>query len=428
MTSTSTRAPKREGTSLDLDTIRNVLVTTLIIGLPFAMKYLLLVNVHSPHLQRFYLRATLVGPLDVILVLLALASVPLLIRRNTYRGWPIGLIGVAAFTVVTLLFLVPEPTTEGVVRLIRLAGITGLVATVRWMSPPTWRLAVIWPLTISVGIQAIWTISQTFIFHNGRETSITARFDHVWTHGEGTMDGGYALAAFMVLGIAIILSSGAFERIHPVMWGTVILASGAISATFGRQGILAGAAIAVLYGVAWIVKRRKVYLASSLAAGLPMTIGVAIAWEGWNVRAAETAAGEQWGRESLIDRALSVIEANPIFGVGPADYGPALARMGLTDVDITIVHNVPLLMAAEYGIPVGVLFVLWIGLLGLAALFTSVRAAAVFVAVAPYLIFDHPHIVYVYAIIQLGLWLSVLDYHRLWESGAAKQGVEPAQS
>jgi hypothetical protein len=160
-----------------------------------------------------------------------------------------------------------------------------------------------------------------------------------------------------------------------------------------------------------------------------MSIGIAITWDGWSVRASETAAGQQWGREDLLQRAYEVIGTSPIFGVGPGKFAPSLARLGLTPVDISIVHNVPVLVAAEYGVPVGIMFTTWLGLLGVAAIFTSVRAAAVFVALVPYLIFNHNPIVYGYGIAVLGLWLAILDYHRAHRDGhapGAETDVTPA--
>ena len=423
-----TRPDRREESSLSLDTVRNATIVALILLLPFAIRCGAVIDVHSPHFQRGLLGATTVGLIDIVLIILSVLAIPLLVRRDSYRDRPIGLIGMAAFATVTLILLAFQPSLEGLVRFVRFAGITGAIAIVRWMLPPTYRAVVIWPLTFSVGTQAAWALAQTFVWRNGHESGITRRFDHSWTQGYGSMDGAYALAAFMVLGIAIVLASGRFRRIHPLMWLTVVLAAASISGSFGRQGVLAAFFIAGLYGLAWLINRKRDDLAASLAVVVPMSIGIAVAWDGWQVRAAETAAGQQWGREALLNRAFGIIEANPLFGVGPGNYGPTLARTGLTEVDITMVHNVPVLVAAEYGVPAGILFVVWIGLLGISALFTSVRTAAVFVAIAPYLVFDHPHIAYAYGIAEFGLWLSVLDYHRSWESGAAKQRVGLAET
>ncbi|MGB5381934.1 MAG: O-antigen ligase family protein [Acidimicrobiia bacterium] len=412
-------ASRGEAQLLDFDTIRAGLVAALIICIPFAFEFSAVVDVHSPFLKHAFLGVTVIGPIELILLLLAVASSPLLFHRATYVSWPIGLIGAVTLTVVTFVLVVGGgPTPEGIVRIVRFAGIAGAIVAISRMSPGLMRKAVIWPLAGTVALQAALALAQTFIWHSGRESGITIRFDHVWTQGYGTI-GPYALATVLAVAIAIILSAGAFKPLHPLMWVSVVLGSAAIATTFGRSGAMAVFAIAGLYGVAWILKRKSAYLVSSTAAFLPMTIGMAIAWSGWSVRASETAAGEQWGREELLRRAFEIIRSNPLLGVGPGEYGPTLARTGLTAADITIVHNVPVLVAAEYGIPIGVMFTAWLGLLGVSALLTSARAAAVFVAIVPYLLLNHNPIVYGYGIALFGLWLATLDYHRAHRHGDA---------
>jgi len=396
---------------------RAILVGVLVVLLPFATQFLWIVDVHSPQFRYLLLGSTTTGPFDLVLVALALAAVPLFLRKKTYEDFPIGLLGVAIFFVVTLLWVLPDATPQGIARGVRFAGIAGLVASVRWFPKSTFRLALIWPLTASAALQASLALLQTFVWHNGNTSGITARFDNVWTHGFGTMDGGYALAAFLVLSVAIILASGAFERLHPAMWITVGLCSAAVSTTYGRLGVLALFGIAGFYALGAIWKRSGEYLMSAALAVVPLSIGIATTWAAWSVRTAETAAGNQSYRESLLSRAVTVIEQNPLFGVGPGNYGPAVARMGLpellSEVHVTVVHNVGVLVTAEYGIPMGVIFAFWIAAVGIASVLTSVRAMALFASIVPYLVFDHTHLSYAYAIAGFGLWISMLDYLRL---------------
>jgi len=396
---------------------RTILVGLLVVLLPFSIQWLWIVDVHSPHFRYLLLGSTTTGPFDVVLLSLALAAVPLFIRKKTYEGLPIGLLGVAIFCVVTVLWVLPDSTAHGIARGVRFAGIAGLVASVRWFPKSTFRLALIWPLTASAALQASLALLQTFVWHNGNTSGITARFDNSWTHGFGTMDGGYALAAFLVVSVAIILASGAFERLHPFMWITVGLSSAAVSTTYGRLGVLSLLGIAGFYALGAIWKRSGEYLASTALAIVPLSVGIATTWTAWSVRAAETAAGNQTYRESLLARAFTVIEQHPLFGVGPGNYGPAIARMGLpevlSEVHLTVVHNVGVLTTAEYGIPIGIAFALWIAALGIASILTSVRAMALFASIVPYLVFDHTHMSYAYAIAGFGLWVATLDYLRL---------------
>lgn len=390
-----------------------ILVAVVIVMIPFAITSLLWIEEHSAHINYDLLGWTTTGPFDAILLLVAVASLPLLFRRDTYRGIPIGLIGLIAFTVITCAWILVDPSLQGVARTVRLAGITGVVVTVRHMSLGTFRNAVVWPITISAIVQATLGLLQTHLWNNGTASSITARFDHAWTQGYGTMDGGYALAAFLVVASGIILASGAFRRLHPAMWVAVGLSSAAISTTFGRLGVLSMIGIAAFYGATGLIRRNREYVSAALVAIVPVTAGIAYTWVGWSVRASETAAGFTSGRETLMSRATTMIEMHPFVGVGPGNYGPTLARIGLVDVDYTIVHNVGVLVTAEYGIPVGVMFSLWVATLGIASILTSVRAMAVFASIVPYLMLDHTHMSYAYAMGGFGLWIATLDYLRL---------------
>lgn len=396
-----------------LTNVRVILVAAVIVMIPFAITSLLWIEEHSAHLNYDLLGWTTTGPFDAVLVLIAVASLPLLFRKDTYRGAPIGLIGLIAFTLVTCAWILVDPSLQGVARAVRFAGITGVVVTVRHMSGDTFRNAVVWPLAASAIFQATLGLLQTHLWTNGTASSITARFDHQWTQGYGTMDGGYALAAFLAVASGIILASGAFRRLHPAMWVAVGLSSAAISTTFGRLGVLALVGITAFYGVTGLVRRNWEYLSAALVAIVPVTVGIAYTWVGWSVRASETAAGFTSGRDTLMSRATTIIEMHPLVGVGPGNYGPTLARLGLVDIDYTVVHNVGVLVTAEYGIPIGVLFSLWIAALGVVSILTSVRAMAVFASIVPYLMLDHTHMSYAYAIGGLGLWIATLDYLRL---------------
>lgn len=393
--------------------VRVILVVFFIILIPFSITSLLWIEEHSAHITYDLLGWTTTGPFDAILLLLAVAALPLLFRKDTFRGYPIGLTGLAVFTVVTCVWILVDPSLQGVARTVRFAGITGAVVIIRHMPVAVFRNAVVWPLTISAMIQASLGLLQTHLWNNGTASPITERFDHAWTQGYGTMDGGYALAAFLAVASGIILASGAFRRLHPAMWVTVVLSSAAISTTFGRLGVLAMVGIGAFYGVTGLIRRNWEYVSAALAATVPVAVGIAYTWIGWSVRAAETAAGYTSGRDTLMSRATTIIEMHPFVGVGPGNYGPTLARIGLVDVDYTIVHNVGVLVTAEYGIPIGVLFSLWIAALGITSILTSVRAMAVFASIVPYLMLDHTHMSYAYAIGGFGLWIGALDYLRL---------------
>ena len=424
MVTTPDNRPANERLGIDVASLRIALVAVTVLLVPFMTRSLLIVDHHSPHFNFPLLGTTTIGVYDIVLVLLAITAAPLVVNRTTYRGWSVALAGIAVMTLVTGIWAVLDPTPHAIVRCIRLAGITGLVATVRHMPFRSLRLAVIWPLTVSVIIQGSWALMQTFVWQNGDFSRLTARFGDVWTQGYGTMHGGYGMAQFSLLAVAGILASGAFQRLHPVMWAGVVIGSASISASFGRSAALGMLAIAVFYLIGSIVLRKRELLIASLSAFTPMAIGMWVSWSGWALRASEAINGIQNGRELLIARSLTVIRMSPMIGVGPGDYGPTLGRLGPTNVDYTVVHNLGLLVTAEYGIPLGLLFVVWIAALGILSILTSFRAMALFASIVPFMIWDHPHISYAYGLVQLGIWLALLDY--LWSRRDRTRDTTPS--
>ena len=284
-----------------LDAVRNAAVGALIVWVMFASNYPVPVHIHSAHMRRYIMQATVVNPIDIVFVVLAVVAVPLILRRATYDGWPAGLIGVLTITVITMVFVISGPTPEGLMRAVRFAGITGLVATIRWMSPQTLRMVVVWPLTLAVLIQASIGLSQTFIWHSGAATL------PAWTRAYGTMDSPYGYAAFTALGVAVILSSAALARLHLAMWIAAILGSVSVAAVFGRVGALSLLMVGGVFGIGWLLTRKRRYFASAVAAVVPMSVGIAATWSGWQIRAAATAAGSLSGRGPLLRRAFTII-------------------------------------------------------------------------------------------------------------------------
>lgn len=280
------QAPRTSEAFGSLTTVRNSPVAAMIVWLPFAYLSVTPVDTHSTHLvDRNSLRTTLVGLLEVILLALDVLALPLLVRRDTYRGLPIALIGAVAFAAVTIALVLPSPTSEGVLRCIRLAGVAGAIVTIRWMPTSTFRGAVVRPLSIGAGVQAAWALAQTFIWNNGHLLGSGYGSGRVWTRGHGAMDGAYALATFMALDIAVILSAGAFRRLRPVMWASVVLASAAVATKFGRSGVLAAGLISVACGLGWIIQHNKEYFPAAAAAIVPTVAGIAASWPGWQPRA-----------------------------------------------------------------------------------------------------------------------------------------------
>lgn len=406
------RQDETESAGLSLAFVRAGVLSAVILSIPFALQRVLVVDHHSPDLAHPWLGAAVLTITDLLLAALFLVSVPVLARRSTYEHASIALFGSLGFLVATVVSSAFASGPEAVIRAIQAGGAVGAVVTVHEMSTRTFRQSIIWPLVATMLIQAPWAFAQTFIRHSGDTNGITARWDHVWTQGFGTMQGGYALASFMILSMAIVASYRRVEPLHPLMWVAIPLGSITAATAFGRLGVLAVLGIGSILLLGAILARSRHLLVLAIGSTVPMVFAIAITWEAWFVRAEEAASLNQSGREALLDQALHLIRANPLTGVGPGRYARVAVEVLGSDEVATVVHNVPVLITAEYGIPIGLAFAGWVFALGVGAVRAGVYASIVFVAIMPYFLFDLTHFAYAYGAAQFAVWLSVLDFHR----------------
>lgn len=400
----------REHITVSLQTLVAALISALIWMVPFTDQPQLRVqlNLHSPHISSRLIQGAHLGPVDVILVMLIVVSLPMIIRRRwgTKLGMgSVGALGLAVTATVRLLF---DPTVEGTLLVLRLIGIVVVILAVSDMKKSVIAISVLWPIALTALYQGALALTETLVWNSGYRMTYG---QGGWTAGYGTFNHPYVLAAFLVLAVAVTLSAGAWQRIPVLMWASIATASAAVATTFGRTGVLSLLLIGATFGIGAATSRRPRLATYALSVVVPFSIAATILRSPWTVRAIQTANLSATGRQALMARALDVIAFRPFFGVGPAQYAPALADIGLTDVDWLIVHNVPLLVAAELGVLAGILFVVWLTTLGILALRTTVHAVAVFVVLPPYLMLDNLNWTLASGVVIMGLWIAMLDYH-----------------
>jgi hypothetical protein len=191
---------------------------------------------------------------------------------------------------------------------------------------------------------------------------------------------------------------------RPTLWVSVCVASAAIASTFGRAAALGVIMVGLVYVIGWRRGKNSMLGGSALATLGALGVGLAITHSGWLARVSSGSSV----RVSLASRSLDVIAVNPIFGVGPGRYGATLADIGLVSVDRHIVHNVPLLVTAEFGLILGLAFALWLLTVGLMSLRSSFVAFAVFIGILPLMFLDNLHYVIPGGVPMLGLWCGSL--------------------
>ena len=103
-----------------------------------------------------------------------------------------------------------------------------------------------------------------------------------------------------------------------------------------------------------------------------------------------------------------MIADQPVVGVGPGLYSYTLERDHDPELD-DAVHVVPLLVAAEDGLPIGILFTLLLIFLAIRALRTSPEAIAVVAGFGTFLLFDKFAYLHPNGMVMLAVWLATID-------------------
>jgi hypothetical protein len=417
-----TDTSERNRLSISAATLRSTLIATLVWMIPFGNWFSVFLERHDEPVLDRLLSNAYVAPPDVILAMLIVVVAFSIVRRSRAPTIGLGGIGLLISAVVVLVGVLVSPSLAGWVLLLRVLGAAAVAAAVRAMDAKAIMLAVVWSFALSSSVQSVLAIVQTFVLDTGRigRTELESA-EHVWTAGIGTFNHEYALAAYLSLSIAIVLSSGALRQLNRYMWISVALSGAAIATSFGRAAALSVIAVSTVYGVGWWWSRSREYLLATIVPAGSLAGAGILAGSAWLGRANL----ESSIRITLAKQAVDVAMEHPIVGVGPMRYGPYLAQLELREADKIIVHNVPLLVAAEYGVFMGLAFLGWVVALGARAFMTSVRSAALFVVVIPFLMFDHVHYLLPAGLGLVGFWLGMLDVHSDWKRDDSQSSSDP---
>lgn len=392
-------------------TMSAALVASLIWILPYNRLFLVVIDNPTPNVPLRLLSFTYIGPIDVIFAALIVSTLVRLLRAKDRRAMGIAGLGSVIAVAVILISVLITPSPGGWMLLLRFAGATATVASIRMMRANEVMVAIVWTFVMSSSLQALLALGQTFLWDSGRSgRADLALSGEIWTAGLGTFSHEYVLAAYLTLGIAIVLASGILRPLERVMIFSVALSGAAVATSFGRSAALSVFALSGVYGVGWLLYRKRQYIVGTVVPTGAFAISAVLAGSAWLTRASP----ESSIRLTLVTQALEFARDHPLFGIGPMRYGPLIAQMNIAQIHQFIVHNVPLIVTAEYGIIAGLAFVLWLTGLGVRALSSSIASVALFIVVAPYLLLDHMHYVDPSGIAMLGVWLVMLDVLAVW--------------
>ena len=390
--------------------IRFAVLSGLIFTLPFSTKYAEYIggSVAREDIQLIVLPR--IGVTDVLLALLIVLAIPLVRQTGVSDSVSLSAAGIATVASVSMLHVLFSPSLAGFLFFFRLVGAVAVILSIQSLPTRMLGAVVAWPLAAAAAIQAIYALAQTFLWNSGAGILTTAT-GTIWTAGFGTTEGPYDLAAFLVFSIAVLLSMDRFSSIHPIMWASVAVSSAAVATTFGRSGLLALFIVSGAYLIVGIWSRTRILPLASFASLAPAVGTIFLLRSGWLPRVGQTARLSGSGRGRLIERAIEVIGDHPLIGVGARQYGPHLAAIKPPITDRVMVHNVPLLMTAEFGIVVGVAALAWSIVVFIRSIRTSVYTFGIFVAITPFLAFDHLHYIRTSGLVTIGLWAGLLELH-----------------
>ncbi len=186
----------------------------------------------------------------------------------------------------------------------------------------------------------------------------------VWFRGEifnrpgGTIGSDQAVGSYLGLVLPLALA-GLLSRLPPrqraLHGGALILGVVALLMTLSRAGWIQFGVAVFVFGLVFVrkISLRGFLLATSVVGALALAIlGHTDIGELVQMRLLEFSEVSTFGRLDLFGVAWSMIEANPIFGVGLNTFrfvAPQYDTTGITLVTPVAVHNIPLLLWSETG-------------------------------------------------------------------------------
>ena len=365
-------------------------------------------------------RGVILQVVDVLLIGLAAFRLPVAGKRafNDRRGVTAGLLILLAALVAAL---AAHPSSMGAMTVLRFAGALSLVDVIAH-ARPQWRstAARVW-LGWTV-LEAAVAVTQKLL---GRAIGVPGEvgipFETLgsFTVPTGTSYGPHPIAAMGLVAIGLAVF-GTHHRLVTRPWAILGAAAGAVlvGVTCGTSGAISFTVVLIAGSVraARIARRRPdrepgpptvapVLIAVALAFG----VAAAVSIDGWTFKAERSATTDvvaaSNGRAGMIDEAIAMIRRWPALGVGPGrflatrDAHPEIKALASED---QAVHNVPLLIVSETGVP-GAL-ALAVAAIAVARRVRSTRyALTVLAAMFGHLMFDHAPWTFGFGMVQLAL-------------------------
>jgi hypothetical protein len=375
----------------------------------------------NPKLAYDYL--TIVFPVDIAFAALLVTGARPFAERLRSRRAGMGTTVWAALAAVMSLAWLAHPSSRGFHTVFELWAVAVLADTV---AETVERGAGMFISAVFGGIAVVETLWSAAQLVTGGSLGLTAlgedahpllRFSHQTQAPMGSMVHPYVLAGLALVGSGLLVWQGLSSRRPAVWFAGAAVAIAPVGFTFSRAGALG--ALLLVGGIALAGRRlacRRLVAGAVLALALGVAVPAAVWAPGWHLRAenttsASSASSLTTDRATLVHQSVSLLRREPITGVGPGRYVPALTtadhlRLGSL---VKPVHNLPLLIGAEGGSVALVLALLLFAAVGWRALRAGAVATAIYLAYIPFSMLDHFPYSFPQGLVITAVWLGVLD-------------------
>ena len=323
-----------------------------------------------------------------------------------WRAPAVALVALLAWSIVAT---VAHPSWRAVEWYFHVAGAAAVAHAIARFRRPQLRVA----LSLIVGfalVQGVFGIAQslnggTFGWGLVEYSSDLIRFAGREA-AKGSFGHPYHLAAMLLVGVAAAFVLWAISDAVWQRWcaGAIFVLGLSVAFTFSRASVVGLGLVALLGFVA--PRGRFRWAAIALVAGL--LVGAAIPSEGWEERAAVSVNREtvDSGRVDRLDEARSLIEDEPVFGVGTGRYVIQLSDdTGLLSQPA---HNAVLHAGGEMGIPGLLLAAALLVALGWWGLRGGILPLIVGVTLAPLHLLDAFPYSFPRGLVLTGVWVGLL--------------------
>lgn len=348
--------------------------------------------------------------------LVAWAPVDLARKKRRPQGW----ISSLAILLAMLFFIsvIVHPSPFALLRLYRFASAAAFGYWLVVVAAGNGRKALLF-VAAAAGLFQAYLAAGQHLLGKGMGYTFLGEAEYLLPAAEGvppfvhgTFPLHHILVGLTMVVVALLLDAPVTEPPNRQRAWLLVLSGVAIPIGFAysRMGALAWFAVVAVLGVAGI-KRPRPNLLICVALLIGGLVPAVIGFEGWLTKASETVRGDGLddegadvgGRGKLAREGIVVLRDQPLVGTGIGRYADQEGRM-----PPQLVHNVPLLIAAENGVLAGVVALILLILIGSRSTRAGPIPLAAFLSYLPFVLFDHFPYEDTQGIALAGVWMAAV--------------------